>query len=157
MTVKGMLLRLAGTIAAAALVFAGAPGVATAAPQADSFYWIKFAAGLQRCLDSNAQGSVYTHDCQDGNDNQKWNNYKPGKFKNKKTGWCLAAGASSVFTTANCDSNATDWRTSSTTNKYFTNVSTRLCLNNRGGDGEAVGLRVCRAGTALWTETHFQS
>jgi hypothetical protein len=152
MTLRGMLLRLAGAVAAAAVVFAAAPGAATAAPQAGSLYWIRFAAGVQRCLDANAQGSVYTHDCIDNDDNQKWDNYAPGKFKNKKTGMCLAAGTSSVSTTG-CSLNSTDWTTSSTKNKYFSNVSTGLCLNNKGGDSEAVGLRVCRAGTALWTVT----
>ncbi|RSN25582.1 hypothetical protein DMC61_27805 [Amycolatopsis sp. WAC 04169] len=90
-------------------------------------------------MDSNSAGSVYTHACQDRNNNQKWNNYAPGKFKNKATGLCLAAG------------------TSSTTNKYFTNVSTGLCLHNGGGQAEVVGLRVCRAGTALWTVTKLRS
>jgi hypothetical protein len=53
--------------------------------------------------------------------------------------------------TGSCTVNASDWTTSSTTNKYFTNVSTTPCLHNKGGQAEAVGLRICRAGTALWT------
>lgn len=156
MTFKGILVRLAGTVAAAALVFSAAPGVAAAAPQAESLFWIRFAAGVQRCLDSNSAGSVYTHVCQDGNNNQKWDNYAPGKFRDKATGLCLAAGVSSVFT-GSCTANASDWTTSSTTNKYVKNVSTGLCLNNKGGEAEAVGLRVCRAGTALWTVTKLRS
>jgi len=156
MTRKGILVRIAASVATAALAFTAAPGVAAASTEAESLFWIRFAAGVQRCLDSNSEGSVYTHDCQDRNNHQKWNNYAPGKFKNKATGLCLAAGTSSVFAGA-CGVNASDWRTSSTTNKYFTNVSTGLCLHNSGGQAEAVGLRVCRAGTALWTVTKLRS
>jgi hypothetical protein len=155
MTFRGILVRLAGAVAAAALVFTAAPAVATAAP-VESLYWIRFAAGVQRCLDSNSTGSVYTHDCQDGNNNQKWDNYAPGKFRDKATNMCLAAGSSSVFTTT-CEVKGTNWTTSSTTNKYIKNTSTGLCLNNAGGESEAVGLRVCRAGTALWTVTKLRS
>ena len=153
---KGTLLRLAASVAATALALTAAPAMATAAPQAESLYWIRFAGGVQRCLDSNSQGDVYTHDCQDGNNNQKWDNYTPGKFRNKRTGLCLAGGQSSVFTTS-CTVNASDWTTSSSTKKRFTNVSTGLCLHNQGGAGQAVGLRACVSGTAYWTETRFSS
>ncbi|SDO47102.1 RICIN domain-containing protein [Lentzea jiangxiensis] len=154
-TSKQMLLRITGLLAATALVLVAAPAGA-AAPQAESLYWIRFADNLARCLDSNAQGDVYTHNCQDRNDHQKWDNYTPGKFKNKRTGLCLAGGQSSVFTTS-CSVNATDWRTSSTTKKRFTNVSTGLCLHNQGGHGQAVGLRACQSGTAYWTMTKLRS
>lgn len=130
-----------------------APAAATAAP-AEALYWIRFADPLARCLDSNLNGDVYTHNCQDGNNYQKWDNYTPGKFRNKRTGLCLAGGQSSVFATS-CTVNATDWRTSSTTKKRFTNVSTGLCLHNQGGHGQAVGLRACVSGTAYWTTTSF--
>ncbi|MEU9065197.1 ricin-type beta-trefoil lectin domain protein [Streptomyces sp. NPDC048430] len=154
MTFKRILLRLAGSVAAVALLLTAAPAVATAAPQAENLYWIRFAAGVQRCLDANLAGSVYTHVCQDGNTYQQWDNYTPGKFRHKRTGQCLAAGSSSVFLTS-CSVNASDWTTSSTTNKYIMNKSTGLCLDNDGGQAEAVGLRVCRAGTALWTMTRL--
>ncbi|WP_191296045.1 RICIN domain-containing protein [Lentzea cavernae] len=150
------LLRLAKSVVVAALVLTAAPVVATAAPQAESLYWIRFADNFARCLDSNAGGDVYTHSCQDRNDHQKWDNYTPGKFRNKKTGLCLAGGKSSVFTTS-CTVNATDWRTSSATKKRFTNVSTGLCLHNQGGHGQAVGLRACQSGTAYWTTTKLRS
>ncbi len=130
---------------------------ATATPKAESLFWIRFAAvGAQRCLDSNSAGDVYTHVCQDGNNNQKWNNYTPGKFKNKATGLCLTAGPSSV-STGSCTVNASDWTTSSTTNKYIKNTVTGLCLDNDGGEAEAVGLRICRAGTALWKVSKLRS
>ncbi|PWK83587.1 ricin-type beta-trefoil lectin protein [Lentzea atacamensis] len=154
MTFRGILLRLAGSVTAVALMFTAAPAVATAAPQAESLYWIRFAAGVQRCLDANLEGSVYTHACQDRNTYQQWDNYALGKFRHKRTGLCLAAGTSSVFL-ASCSVNASDWTTSSTTNKYIMNKSTGLCLDNDGGQAEAVGLRVCRAGTALWTMTRL--
>lgn len=152
---KGTLLRIAGLVAAAMVVCAAAPAVATAAP-AESLYWIRFADNLARCLDSNDQGDVYTHDCQDGNDRQKWDNYASGKFRNKKSGRCLAGGRTSVITTT-CTVHESDWRTSSTTKKRFTNVASGLCMHNQGGDGQAVGLRACQSGTAYWTETHFGS
>ncbi|GAA3689644.1 hypothetical protein GCM10022267_90420 [Lentzea roselyniae] len=91
MTFRGILLRLAGSVTAVALVFTAAPAVATAAPQAESLYWIRFAAGVQRCLDANLEGSVYTHACQDRNTYQQWDNYALGKFRHKRTGLCLAA------------------------------------------------------------------
>ncbi|WP_394617068.1 ricin-type beta-trefoil lectin domain protein [Lentzea sp. JNUCC 0626] len=151
-----MLFRLVGSVAAAALVLTAAPVAAIAAPQAEALYWIRFAGEFQHCLDANFEGAVYTHACQDRNDHQKWDNYTPGKFRNKKTKQCLAGGRTSVFTTS-CDVAESDWRTSSGTKKRFTHVSTGLCLHNQGGHGQAAGLRACVSGTAYWTTTLLRS
>jgi hypothetical protein len=64
--------RACDLVAAVALAVVGAQTepVATATPQAESLFWIRFTAGVQRCLDSNSAGDVYTHVCQDGNNNQ---------------------------------------------------------------------------------------
>jgi hypothetical protein len=55
--------RACDLVAAVALLVVGAQTepVATATPQAESLFWIRFAAGVQRCLDSNSAGDVYTH------------------------------------------------------------------------------------------------
>jgi hypothetical protein len=86
MELKSMPRRIAGAGAAVTAVGAMliAPGVASAeAPYIN----IKHANSPHRCLDANADGDVYTHDCL-GNDFQKWHNYSVdgwGKFRHKKT------------------------------------------------------------------------
>ncbi|MET9259978.1 ricin-type beta-trefoil lectin domain protein [Amycolatopsis sp. NPDC004079] len=150
MSSRGML-RLAGAGAAAAMLTAALSGTASAGEQSAAvianFYIQR--AGTSVCLDSNTKGDVYTLKCNEGR-NQAWTNFAPGKFRNLETNACLAASRTAVFTTS-CSSNTTDWTTSSTTNKYFKNVQTGLCLNNSGGSPEAVGVRICHAPTALWT------
>ena len=149
MELRGLPRRVAA--AGAALAAAGAmliaPGVASAeAPYIN----IKHANSPHRCLDANADGDVYTHDCV-GNDFQKWFNYTEngyGKFKHKKTGQCLAGGSSSVFLTT-CTSEVTDWRSDAGQPRYIWNRNGKY-LNNAGDDGQAVGLRVGRTGTSRW-------
>lgn len=149
MELKSMLRRVAGAGAAVTAVGAMliAPGVASAeAPYIN----IKHANSPHRCLDANADGDVYTHDCI-GNDYQKWYNYGVdgwGKFKHKKTGQCLAATTSSVFLTS-CSSEASDWRSDPGQPRYIWNRNGKY-LNNSGGDGEAVGPRTGRTGTSRW-------
>ncbi|WP_394361496.1 hypothetical protein [Amycolatopsis sp. SB7-3] len=84
---------------------------------------------------------MYTHVCQDGNNHQKWNNYAPGKFKNKASGLCLAAGTSSVFA-GSCETNASDWRTSSTTKVLHQRVDRALPAQQwrSGGSRRSAGL-----------------
>ena len=137
----------AGAAVAAAATLLIAPGVASAA----TYINIKHANSPHRCLDANASGDVYTADC-NGGDNQKWENYASGtsgKFKNKKTGQCLAASSSAVFTTS-CSSNTSDWRSDAGQPRYIWNTQTGKFLNNSGGHGEAVGPRVGRTGTSRW-------
>lgn len=148
---RGMLLRIAGAGAGAAMLTAALSGTASAGEQsvAAGANFKIHRAGTSSCLDSNTGGDVYTLTCNGGR-NQVWTNYAPGKFRNLATNACLAASRTAVFTTT-CSSNTTDWTTSSTTNKYVKNVQTGLCLNNSGGTPEAVGVRICHAPTALWT------
>jgi hypothetical protein len=131
-----------------------APGTAGAAPLSTVFR-ITAAASPHRCLDAD-EHTVYTLDCNGGR-NQQWDNYAPGLFRNVATGSCLAAKPpTGTWMLLSCGADSTKWTTSSTTNKYIKSSMTLTCLDNNGGNAEAVGLAACRAGTAaLWNVTRL--
>lgn len=61
------------------------------------------AKGTSRCLDSNAQGIMYTLDCNGGNF-QRWTEHANGVYKNVATGLCIDATADDTPNTVTCNS-----------------------------------------------------
>ncbi|ANZ42249.1 hypothetical protein BBK82_46280 [Lentzea guizhouensis] len=137
----------AAVAAAATLLLGAASGTATATTGQQEAAGINIKhASVRTCLDSNAAGAVYTHNC-NGNDYQEWENYTPGKFRNKATQRCLGSNGNSVFTTANCAAGSTNWTTTSGSPKHIKHATTGVCLHNAGGHGSAVGLAACGSAT----------
>jgi hypothetical protein len=139
--------------AAVATTLTAAPGAA-AAPPPSTIFRITAAGGAHRCLDAD-EHTVYTLDC-NGGENQQWDNYATGYFRNVKTKSCLAAHPpTGTWMLLSCGADSTKWTTSSTTNKYIMSKMTLTCLDNNGGNAVAVSLKACRKGTALWNVTRL--
>ncbi|RDI22253.1 RICIN domain-containing protein [Lentzea flaviverrucosa] len=154
MELRGMLRRTAGTGAVLAAVGAAliAPASATAAPATQDDVTAAAVvrilhASTRACLDSNSEGRVYTLSC-NGNNNQRWDNFTPGKFRNVATGLCLAgSNGGSIYTTSICTNTATSWTTDGTSPTKIHHVPTGQCLNGPGGSPQAVGLDPCGSST----------
>lgn len=151
MEFRGMLRRVAGAGAALAAVGTVLLAPAATAVPADNIVKILHAS-TRTCLDSNDQGHVYTLGCPDEvpiSQNQKWNNYAPGKFKNLATGKCLAgSNGGSAYTTGDCDNAAVFWHTDGTSPTYIRHDQhPGFCLNGAGGSPQAVGITSCSSST----------
>jgi len=113
-------------------VFASILTAAVTAVAANGNTYQNLATGF--CLDSNANGQVYTLGC-NGGSYQKWvvtSNGATRIFKNLATGFCLDSNANGQVYTLGCNGGSYQkWVvTSSGATRIFKNLATGFCLDS---------------------------
>jgi hypothetical protein len=128
--------------------------LAPAANAAGTFTWASQQTGL--CLDGNASGQIYPHQCNTGNAYQQWtfsgsaSAGRAGTNASRGTGLCLSAWGYTEVAGRPCDSGDANqlWSYNRSTHEW-TNGASGLCLD---GDYGRIYLQWCNGGQ--WQKWH---